>query len=223
MMIKFLSLISICFLFSCCTSVETKVTQGENDSIIMTSTKDSFFSSPKEKLKFVLEPEAGGRIKAIYWEGKPVADNFLEEYPNKEMDFKKLNSRILDDGSGLIIVDSKISDKYQLRRSYSLLYDDNLERHIIEVIYNVKNYSSEEALNQQWIQELSLPPGTEVKIQNQTLTSKSKHSKLTIEAINIQDLQIGTENSKVKIGNGQAFNLGTKERLSWKVLYILSD
>ena len=222
-MIKLISLTIVCSLFASCTTVETQVTQGENDSIIMTSTEDSIFSSPKEKLKFVLEPEAGGRIKAIYREGKPVADQFAEEYPNKEMDFKKLNSRILDDGSGLIIVDSKIRDKYQLRRSYNLFYDKNFKKHIIEVIYNVKNYSSEEALSQQWIQQLSLPPGSDVIIKNQTLTSKSPNSTFTIEAINIQDLVITSENSKVKLGNKGSFKLGTKERLSWKVLYILSN
>lgn len=215
-------LISLLTLLSC-TTVTTQVETTENDHVIMSSSEESTFSDPEQKLKMEFSPAEGGQILSIFWEGKLIADSISESYPNKDLDFKKLNARVLDDGSGLIIVDSNVRGQYQLRRSYSLKYLEEKDQHIIEVIYNVKNYSSEVALDQQWVQSLSLPEGYTVKLKNNSINTSNKNTLFRIEAINVKDLQIENENNKLKLNNMKSFKLGTKERLSWKVLYILKN
>ena len=220
---KTLLFILLGILFTSCTSVTTQVVSSENGHVVMNSTEEYLFSSPKEKLQMTFSPENGGQILSIYWEGLKIAEKFSESYPNVKLDFKGLKPRVIDDGSGLIIVDSKVRDEYQLRRSYSLKYLEGSDEHVIEVIYNVKNYSSEIAIDQQWIQSLSLPPSLKVNIDRNSINSADEHTQFQIEAINVKDLTIEINNNNLKLNNVKPFKLGTKERLSWKVLYKLKS
>lgn len=216
--------LSIIFLsiFAGCTSVETSVLTTEKN-VVMNSTEKCTFSSPEEKLKLVFSPDNGGQIVSIFWEGEKIAEKVQETYPNKDLDFKKLSPRVIDDGTGLIIVDSKVSGEYQLRRSYSIKYLENTEEHVVEVIYNVKNYSSEKAIDQQWIQALSLPKSLNINIQKSGLSGSNEKMSFEIEAVNVFDLSVESNGNLVQIGNTKQFKLGTKERLSWKVLYKLKS
>lgn len=220
---KTLLFIFLGILFTSCTSVTTQVVSSENGHVIMHSTEDCLFSSPKEKLKLTFSPENGGQIISIYWEGLKVADKFSESYPNAKLDFKKLQPRIIDDGSGLVILTSTALDEYQLRRSYSLKYMEESDEHVIEVIYNVKNYSSEIAIDQQWIQSLSLPPSLQVSVNRNSINSTDEQIQFQIEAINVKDLTVEINNNNLKVNNAKPFKLGSKERLSWKVLYKLKS
>ena len=63
---------------------------------------------------------------------------------------------VFDDNSGLLIVDVRKRNFYQLRRSYNTFFDAEDDQYIIEVFYNVKNYSSEKDLDYQWQSFLEL-------------------------------------------------------------------
>ncbi|MCM8541569.1 MAG: hypothetical protein NE328_14975 [Lentisphaeraceae bacterium] len=219
---KFTYSLLLTLFFSGCTSVTTSISNID-DNVIMNSSEESCFSDTKEKLKLSFSPQNGGQILSIYWEGAKVADQFQESYPNEKLNFTQLKPRVIDDGSGLVIVDSNVRGEYQLRRSYSLKYLEDSEEHVIEVIYNVKNYSSETVIDQQWIQSLSLPKSLDIRIEENGATGIDEKMSFQIEAINVKDLVIEGDNSSIKLSNAESFNLGTKERLSWKVLYKLKS
>ena len=206
-----------------CKTVTTSVTTDENNNVTMKSIEDSLFSCPTEKLRFLFKPDNGGQIAEIFWEGEKMAGKFSESYPNEKNDLKKLQPRVIDDGSGLVVVDSKVRGEFQLRRSYSLQYHEKTDEHIIEVIYNVKNYSSDKEINQKWIQELSLPQSHKVELKRDGLQSQKDNNSFSIQTINIKEFKIEGSNNKLILGNRESFKLGTKERLSWKVLYILKS
>ena len=129
----------------------------------------------------------------------------------------------MDDGDDLVIVYSTVRGKFQLIRSYRLRYQKETQEHVVEVIYNVKNYSSDAPISQQWIQELSLPTSVILNVSKKEASGKVNNSSFTISAINVSNLEVSQEKGILKIANGKSFNLGPKEKLSWKVLYKLKN
>ncbi len=216
-----MSILILALLLTSCKTVTTLVTTDDNNNVTMISTEDPLFSSPSEKLRFVFSKENGGQISGIFWEGKKVAEQFSESYPNNADDLKKLQPRIIDDGSGLIVFDTTVRGKFQLRRSFSFKYLEETDEHVVEVIYNVKNYSSDQAITQKWIQEFSLP--LNIEFQENSLKRTNHRNIFRIETYNVTDLSMETQGNSLKIGNKESFKLGSKERLSWKVLYILKS
>ena len=102
-------------------------------------------------------------------------------------------------------------------------YSEESDEHIVEVIYNVKNYSADKSIDQQWVQSISLPKSLKFEIQNDGIKGSNKNLSFQIEAINVKDLTVKGVNSTIKLSNSKSFKLGTKERLSWKVLYKLKS
>jgi len=206
-----------------CKSTTTDVQVSDENQVTMKTIEKWTFFDPEEKLKFIFTPQNGGQIISLSWEGVKVAEKFVESYPNKESDIKQLKPRIMDDGEDLVIVYSTVRGKFQLIRSYRLRYLKETQEHIVEVIYNVKNYSSDTPINQQWIQELSLPESINLDISQKEASGKVNNSSFTISAINVSNLEIIQEKGILKIANDKNFTLSPKEKLSWKVLYKLKN
>lgn len=211
--------------FCSCKTISTEVHSTDKDEIIMKSTEKWTFYDPEEKLKIVVSPENGGQIASLSWEGKKVADTFSDSYPNKEKEIKLLKPRVLfdDSDSDLILIYSTARGDFQLLRSYKLMYDSSTKEHYIEVIYNVKNYSSNTAIDQQWIHNLSLSGAMDIKVSGREIRAQSDSLSLKISTVDVYDIELANEKGAVKIGNRKSFKLGFKEKLSWKVKYSLKS
>ena len=151
------------------------------------------------------------------------------------MDFNNIKAQLTNDGES-VIVTNRTHGIYQLRRTYSIKYNQETNEHIIEVIYTAKNYSSKAPLNFQWEQILSLNKQLSPKEEADkslleiTLKSNSPESgkislKLECNGLNNSSSNYYEETKRIHLSsnNGKMKTLGTKERLSWKVLYRLRE
>ena len=143
-------LLFLSLLLTSCTSIEFISTNPDDNTTVVTSVEKSLFHE-QEKLSLTLSENNGGEIKSISWKGKeilmePISENFPEEHD----DFKKQNALLMDDSSGLLIIDVRKSRAYSFRRSFNVSYNDDTDEYTVEVIYNVKNYSSDKELKYQW-------------------------------------------------------------------------
>ena len=222
---KSLTAILILIIFCSCKTISTEVETSEDNHITMKSSEKWTFFDPEEKLKLTVAPINGGQIVSLSWEGKKIADRGIDSYPNKDFDIKKLKPRILydDSDSDLILVYSTDRGNFQLLRSYKLLYNGKTKEHSIEVIYNVKNYSSDKPINQQWINSLSLLKLSNPTISNNSISGTIDKASFKISAIDVMDLEITNSKGLVKIANKKSFELGFFEKLNWKVIYSLKS
>ena len=208
-----------------CTSVEIKNFKDESSgNYIMTSHRDSLFSSPRKKLELILSVKDGVQIKKINWEGRSIITDSKEQYPNPEHNLLNLNPRILNDNKNLILVDSIVREEFKLSRSFKMKYKEDTDEYQLEVLYHVKNLSSEKTLTQQWVNEFTVNTGSYIFMSAEHYEKEGTEKKLTVIMDNIKDLQIMRKDKNTYImANKEAFKLGTKERLSWKVIYSLID
>ncbi len=220
---KFLSLLFLISFFVSCTTVKLQIIEKDDQSLVMTSTEEPCFSEPKEKMRVVFSPEEGGRIHSISWEGKVVLEDVNEIYPSRENDFKSLSHRLLNDGSGLVIIDTKLAGVYQLRRSFSLVYDEEEDLHYLEVIYNVKNLAAEGVLQQKWEQSLLLNSAAKGSVSERQFTANLTGVSLTIFPVNLWDFHFQLQGNRLELGHKNMVELPHKERISWKILYIVND
>ena len=222
---KSLTIILILIFFCGCKTISTEVLTSDDNQITMKSTEKWTFFDPEEKLKLTVAPINGGQIVSLSWEGKKIADKSIDSYPNKDFDIKKLKPRILydDSDSDLILVYARDRGNFQLLRSYKLLYNSKTKEHSIEVIYNVKNYSSDKPINQQWINNLSLLKLSKPVISNNSISGTIDNASFKISAMDVTDLEITNDKGQVKIANKTSFALGFYEKLNWKVIYSLKS
>ena len=219
---KLLSVLIILSLVGCKTII-TEVNDSDDGQIVMKSSEKWTFFDPEEKLKLIFAPENGGQIQYISWEGKKFAENLSDSYPNKEKEIQKLTPRIINDGSDLVMVYSTVRGEFRLQRSFKLLYNEKTKEHFIEVIYNVKNYSGDTPIDQQWIHNLSLPKSSKLSVAKNEISGEAQNASFRISALDVSDLQIENINGQIKIANRKSFKLGFKEKLSWKVHYSLKS
>ena len=207
-----------------CSSIEYKYVEDDSG-VTMTGIKTySLFYDDEEKIKIKISKETGGRIESISWEGKSIiAKPIIEQYPSKALSFHKLNAHLINDGQGLVDVLTTNRGIYQFRRSYNLKFDEEQEMFILEIRYNVKNHSSDKALEQKWDQKVSLD-GSDFNITPEgtgfIAISEEKNVKMTIKPFIDKAYKSNLDN-EISMGHSQPFELGTKERLSWVVKYEL--
>ena len=237
-------LLAAILLFICaCTGTRFEYNDGQDGSKEMVSYKTyGLFFDDEEKLKLKISSINGSQIEGISWEGRKILA-VEENYPNDEFSFKNLNASIIDDGEGLIVVTNTKREIYQLRRSYNIKYDEEREQHIIEVIYNVKNYSSEDELPQNWLQEITLlatiesisslvHPDLDKFKDNEDLLLRSRIKTLDgldIELAENTEVEIKfeglgqysdkVEGNKISIRDQATKTLGPRQRQSWKIQY----
>ncbi|NQZ59378.1 MAG: hypothetical protein HRT88_18155 [Lentisphaeraceae bacterium] len=232
---KILLFILTSIISSACTSVEVEVKELANNKIALSTHESSIFhNTPKASL--IYSPENGGQIESILWQGENLLyKNIIEHFPNKKLDFSNVKAQLTNDGESVIVTNRK-RGIYQLRRTYSIKYNQETNEHIIEVIYTAKNYSSKAPLNYQWEQILSLnkqlssKEGEEKSLLEITLKSESPEIgkislRLECSGLNDSSTNYSSETKRIHLSsnNGQMKTLGTKERLSWKVLYRLRE
>ena len=207
-----------------CSSIEYRYDEDDSG-VVMTGIKTySLFYNDEELVNIKISKQDGGRIENISWEGKSiVAKPIIEQYPSKALSFHKLRANLINDGQGLVDVLTTNRGIYQFRRSYNLSYDEDMEKFILEVRYNVKNHSSENALEQKWDQKVTLD-GKDFKIAPEgtgfIAVSEEKNIKMTIQPF-IEKAYKSNLGNEISMGHAQAFKLGTKERLNWTVRYEL--
>jgi hypothetical protein len=234
---KWLPVFAIILSFAC-TGIRFEYTDAEDGSKEMVSFKTyCMFYDDVEKVRLKISGKDSGQIENISWEGERVL-SAAEEYPNEKQSFKKLRASVIDDGEGLIVVTTSSRGIYQLRRSYNIMFDEEKEQHIIEVIYNVKNYSSEDGLTQKWEQLVKLAEGSSnirtmekltseelkklnmsMKLHRGFIMNHKNKLELEIELEGVRGAEYKIDGSKLSMGNSAAFELGPKQRLSWKVQY----
>ena len=221
-----------------CTDIRFEYTDADDGSKEMVSFKTyCMFYDDEEKVRLKISGKDSGQIENISWEGKKVL-SASENYPNEIHSFKKLRASIIDDGEGLIVVTTSSRGIYQLRRSYNIMFDEEREQHIIEVIYNVKNYSSEDGLMQKWDQLIKMAEGSanirsldklssdelkklnlSMKLHRGFIMDHNNKLELEIELEGVRGVEYKIDGSSISMGNSAPFELGPKQRLSWKVQY----
>ncbi|MCH2206913.1 MAG: hypothetical protein MK132_13725 [Lentisphaerales bacterium] len=240
-------LLFLSLLLTSCTSIEFISTNPDDNTTVVTSVEKSLFHE-QEKLSLTLSENNGGEIKSISWKGKeilmePISENFPEEHD----DFKKQNALLMDDSSGLLIIDVRKSRAYSFRRSFNVSYNDDTDEYTVEVIYNVKNYSSDKELKYQWESFMKLKEKPEHYLITGDWSSSNLKSiaqsdlplngnlivkipgkdqlTLKIVASKVKDLILNLKNlgQETKIATGKQQALNSKGRISWKVQYIFKE
>ncbi|MCM8534774.1 MAG: hypothetical protein NE334_02430 [Lentisphaeraceae bacterium] len=218
----------ICFLFFClfvtgCTTVTFQTHNPTPNSTVITGTQESLFKDC-EKLSLEVSKNQSGRIENFRWQGKELLSLAqVEQFPNTENDFKKNRVLIIDDNEGLLIADVRARGSYQFRRSYSLYFDENTDEYVVEVIYNVKNQSSETPLNFNWSNSLKFIESLD---KNDAESFHFKGLKLQlrvyIEGISRKS-SFDPKTKTLSTSTSSESTIGTKERKSWKVQFRFKD
>ena len=226
---KPLLLILLLCAFTACSSVEIHITELPEGKVALKSIESGLFNE-KAKAVVTFSPKQGGQIENILWQGeKLLYKNAVEQFPNKETDFQKVKAQLTNDGESLIVTNRQ-RGLYQLRRSYSMKYNEELNEYCAEVIYTVKNYSSKNQLSYQWLQLLSLNekllPG-EKSGQWQFIASDGAKVRFNIEFSGIEKLHSNSSTEQfgtlLTTSTQKNETLKPKQRLSWKVLYRLQE
>jgi len=229
--------------------MKTKVVTQEDGKIRLSTYEDSLFSET-DKAVVILSSKNSGQIEKISWNGLELLKSpIVEKFPSPDLNFQKLKTNISDDGEGLVIISSRQDGLYQLRRSYSIGYDKLKKEHIVEVVYNVKNYA-DTTMSHRWAQELDLNYSSSElcitrKWDKEALFAKGSNDtpktialnlvyqnspqslNLTVESVSVEKPTLQHYNAGKLLMLGSAKNgplkLGSNERLKWKVIYRIKE
>lgn len=216
-------ILSLCLFLTSCTNVTFQTHNPNPNSTVITGTQESLFKDC-EKLSLEVSKNQSGRIENFRWQGKELlALPQVEKFPNTENDFKKNRVLLIDDNEGLLIADVRSRGAYQFRRSYSLYFDENNEEYVVEVIYNVKNQSSENPLKFNWSNSLKFAKNFE-KSGAESFHFKDLKLQLRVYIEGIERKSSFTAQTQTLASmTTKESTIGTKERKSWKVQYRFKD
>ncbi|MCM8533393.1 MAG: hypothetical protein NE330_19655 [Lentisphaeraceae bacterium] len=212
-----------CLILTSCTTVTFQTHNPTPNTTVITGTKESLFKDC-EKLSLEVSKNKSGRIENFRWQGIELLSlPQVEQFPNTENDFKKNRVILIDDNEGLLIADVRARDSYQFRRSYSLYFDENAEEYVVEVIYNVKNQSSESPLKFNWSNSLKFTKNFE-KSGAESFHFQDLKLQLRVYIEGIERKSAFTPQTKtLSTMTSKESTIGTKERKSWKVQFRFKD